>query len=156
MESEWRQLCQVLEFDYLLSDKRFATVESRRVHDDDLIEQLASIFVLKNPSQWESELTNRDIGCVRVEDTNMYNFFANDAHVEENGFTTDVSHKKFGTFWRYAPVLDFSETPSKVGGGILRGEHTFPILQELGYTVEEINSFRENGILDWESSDQSL
>ena len=156
MESEWRQLCQVLEFDYLLSDKRFATVESRRVHDDDLIEQLASIFVLKNASQWESELTNRDIGCVRVEDTNMYNFFANDAHVEENGFTTEVSHKKFGTFWRYAPVLDFSETPSKVGGGILRGEHTFPILQELGYTVEEINSFRENGILDWESSDQSL
>ena len=53
-------------------------------------------------------------------------------------------------------MLDFSETPSKAGGGILRGEHTFPILQELGYTVEEINSFRENGILDWESSDQSL
>tara|TARA_B100001245_G_scaffold96686_1_gene70187 strand:+ start:260 stop:2713 length:2454 start_codon:yes stop_codon:yes gene_type:complete len=156
MESEWRQLCQVLEFDYLLSDKRFATVESRRAHDDDLIEQLASIFVLKNAAQWESELTNLDIGCVRVEDTNMYNFFANDAHVEENGFTTEVSHKKFGTFWRYAPVLDFSETPSKAGGGILRGEHTFPILQELGYTVEEINSFRENGILDWESYDQSL
>jgi crotonobetainyl-CoA:carnitine CoA-transferase CaiB-like acyl-CoA transferase len=156
MESEWVSLCDALGSKYLLRDKRFATVQNRLLHDGALVEELGSIFSGKNADQWELELTSQDIGCVRVEDTNMYNFFANDPHIAQNGFTTKVSHKKFGTFWRYSPVLDFSETPCKAGGGILKGEHTFPILQELGYTVDEINSFKNKGILDWESPDSPL
>ena len=80
----------------------------------------------------------------------MFGFFDNDEHVRENGFTTVVEHKRFGKFWRYSPILNFSKTPSKAAGGILRGEHTMPILKDLGYTEDEIHALKAKGVLDWE------
>jgi crotonobetainyl-CoA:carnitine CoA-transferase CaiB-like acyl-CoA transferase len=150
MESEWSPLCKALNREDLIVDKRFRSATSRADNDLALIGEFSSVFTEKTPETWEKYLTSRGIGCVRVEDSNMYNFFSNDDHVKLNNFTTDVHHKRFGKFWRYSPVLNFSRTPSKAGPGILRGEHTVPILTELGYTVEDVARLREKKVLDWE------
>ena len=83
----------------------------------------------------------------------MYHFFAEDEHVAQTGLTVDVSHLKYGEFWRYAPILEFSKTPCVAGGGITRGQHTFPILRELGYTDDQIHKMRDKRVLDWEETD---
>ena len=80
----------------------------------------------------------------------MYHFFAEDEHVAQNALTVEVSHPTYGEFWRYAPILEFSKTPSVAGGGIVRGQHTFPILRELGYSDAQIIQMRDNRVLDWE------
>ena len=95
-------------------------------------------------------MTSVDVGCVQTEDRGMYHFFSEDPHVEENGLRVDVEHARFGTLWRYAPILDFSRTPCVAGGGILRGQHTIPILKELGYSEAEIHEMRAKNALDWE------
>jgi crotonobetainyl-CoA:carnitine CoA-transferase CaiB-like acyl-CoA transferase len=150
MDSEWNALCKALNREDLIADKRFQSPKNRADNEPALIEELSSIFVEKAPETWEKYLASQGVGCVRVEDSNMYNFFNNDAHVKMNKFTTDVCHTRFGKFWRYSPVLNFSRTPSKAGPGILRGEHTIPILTELGYTVEDVARLREKKVLDWE------
>ncbi|MCH7801213.1 MAG: CoA transferase, partial [Chloroflexi bacterium] len=150
MQDDWLALCKAIERPDLRDDPRFSTLEGRHENDDALIAELAPLFKTKSPQDWETELSAKDVGCVRVEDSNMYNFFNDDEHVRQNGFTTQVEHKRFGKFWRYSPVINFSKTPSKAGGGILRGQHTIPILKELGYTEEQVHALRAQGVLDWE------
>ena len=70
--------------------------------------------------------------------------------MRQNGFTTEVEHVRLGSFWRHSPVLGFSKTPGKVGSGILRGQHTMPIMKELGYSEAEVHALKAKGVLDWE------
>lgn len=149
-EDEWRRLCAAIDRPDLLSDPRFADANLRAANDEALASELASIFAQKPAAEWERALTSVDVGCVQAEDRGMYHFFSEDAHVQRNGLTVEVSHPKFGDFWRYAPILSFSDMASEAGPGITRGQHTVPILKELGYAEREIHAMRANGALDWE------
>lgn len=150
LESEWPILCAALCRQDLLGDLRFLTAKDRTINDISLISELSLTFKTKEPRDWEKELSARGVGCVRVEDSNMYNFFNDNEHIRENEFTVEVEHQRFGRFWRYSPILNFSKTPCKSGAGILRGQHTMSILQELGYTEKQVHLLRASGVLDWE------
>ena len=151
-EDEWRRMCETLGRPDLLSDKRFADADSRRANDDALVSELAAEFSQKPALEWEKLMTSADVGCVQTEDRGMYHFFSEDPHVEENGLKVDIEHARFGPMWRYAPILDFSDTKCIAGPGILRGQHTIPILKELGYTESQIHEMRANKALDWEEA----
>ena len=151
-EEEWTALCETIGRPDLLEDPRFATSEARAAHDDALSEELARLFATKAPLEWEKLLTDVDVACVKAEDRGMYYFFNEDPHVRENGFLTEVEATRHGKFWRYAPVIDFSETSGKAGAAPLRGEHTRPVLRELGYSEAQILDFKARGIADWEEA----
>ena len=151
-EDEWQRMCDALGRPDLLSDPRFADTDARRVNDDELITELAAEFAQMPALEWERVMTSVDVGCVQTEDRGMYHFFSEDPHVEENGLRVDVEHARFGPMWRYAPILDFSHTKCVAGPGILRGEHTIPILEELGFTEPEIHDMRAKRALDWEEA----
>ena len=149
-EDEWQRLCDGLDNDELKSDARFSTPELRRANDDALADTLARIFRHRPATEWEQTLSAAEVGCVQAEDRGMYHFFAENPHVAHNELTVEVEHPRFGRFWRYAPALQFSETRCIAGAGIMRGQHTIPILTELGYTESEIHDMRSRRILDWE------
>ena len=149
-DDEWRRLCAALDRPDLIDDPRFALADARGSNDEALASELSAIFSAKPALEWEHLLTAVDVGCVQTEDRGMYFFFAEDPHVGENNLTVDVYHPRFGPFWRYAPVLEFSETSCVAGPGIVRGEHTLPILAELGYSESEAHRLRAAGVLDWE------
>ena len=150
LEDEWRRLCDALGKPDLLADARFADAAARKANDDALAAILAAEFSARPALEWERRLAAADVGCVRAEDRGMYFFFEEDEHVAENGLTVEVEHPIFGRFWRYAPILEFSKTPCVVGAGIMRGQHTIPILTELGFSESEIRDMRRSGVLDWE------
>ncbi len=149
-DNEWEALCQTIERTDLLHDPRFASADKRQDHDDALADELGRVFATNEPSHWERLLTAADVACVRAEDRGMYYFFNDDPHVREQGMLTDVSAPRFGKFWRYAPVVEFSETSGKAGPGPLNGQHTRPILRELGYSDEQIRDFKQRRVVDWE------
>jgi crotonobetainyl-CoA:carnitine CoA-transferase CaiB-like acyl-CoA transferase len=151
-EDEWEALCRILDRTDLLNDLRFADAESRAGHDDALVEELAAVFVTEDPMHWEHLLSAADVACVKAEDQGMYFFFNEDPHVRENGVLTKVEAPRFGEFWRYSPVVDFSETSGKAGPGPLKGQHTRPILRELGYTDAQIHDFKQRKVVDWEEA----
>ena len=149
-EEEWVALCKTIGRPDLLEDPRFATREAREAHDDALADELGRVFATGEPMDWEKLLTDADVACVKAEDRGMYYFFNEDSHVRENGFLTEVEAARHGKFWRYTPVVGFSETPGRAGPGPLKGEHTRPVLRELGYTEDQIDDFKERGVVDWE------
>ena len=149
-DDEWEALCQALARPDLLSDPRFATRQAREKHDDALIDELSQIFAAEDPLHWERLLAVADVACVKAEDRGMYYFFNEDTHVRENGLLTQVEAPRFGEFWRYSPVVEFSDTSGRVGPGPLKGQHTRPILRELGYTDEQIHDLKQQKVVDWE------
>ena len=149
-EEEWVALCRTIGRADLLDDARFATAEARRDNDDALADTLAGVFAGEEPLHWEKLLTAADVACVKAEDRGMYFFFNEDPHVRETGMLTQVEAPRFGEFWRYSPVVDFSETSGRAGPGPLKGQHTRPILRELGYSDEQIHDFKERKVVDWE------
>ena len=151
-EDEWEALCSTIERMDLLIDPRFANAESRAGNDGALAAELAALFATDEPMHWEHLLSAADVACVKAEDRGMYFFFNEDPHVRENGVLTQVEAPRFGEFWRYSPVVDFSETSGKAGPGPLKGQHTRPILQELGYTDAQIHDFKQRKVVDWEEA----
>ncbi|PKB66501.1 MAG: hypothetical protein BZY81_07110 [SAR202 cluster bacterium Io17-Chloro-G4] len=151
-DDEWVALCESIGRHDLLEDHRYTNKEQRLKHDSDLAKELGRVFVAKQPLEWEGLLSAADVACVKAEDRGMFHFFDEDPHVRENGLLTQVDATRYGRFWRYAPVVGFSETPGKAGPAPLRGEHTRPILKELGYSNKQIQDFKDRGIVDWEES----
>ena len=149
-DDEWQALCRAIDRPDLLDDPRFTTGESRQQYDDALAGELAAIFATREPRHWEELLTAVDVACVKAEDRGMYYFFNDDPHVLENGMLTHVEAPRFGEFWRYSPVVSFSGTSGRVGPGPLKGQHTRPILRELGYTDDQIHDLKERKVVDWE------
>ena len=124
----------------------------RANHDDALADELSEVFTTEEPQYWEQLLTAADVACVKAEDRGMYFFFNEDPHVRENGLLTQVEGPRDGAFWRYSPVVDFSETSGRAGPGPLKGQHTRPILRELGYTDEQIHDLKQRKVVDWEET----
>lgn len=150
LESEWRVLCDAIGLLDLADDPQFSNAQSRSENDAALAARLAKIFATESAAQWEERLSAADVGCVKVEDRDSFHFFEKDDHVRQNGFTTEVQHIRLGSFWRHSPMVAFSKTPGKTGAGILRGQHTMPIMKELGYSEPEIHNLKAKGVLDWE------
>ena len=152
-EDEWRRLCRAVGRPDLLIDPKFADAGLRLANDGALASELAAELAKKPAAEWERVLTAAGVGCVQAEDRGMYHFFDEDPHARRNGLTVEVSHPRFGDFWRYAPILEFSDMASEAGPGITRGQHTVPILKELGYDERRIHEMRAGGALDWEEMD---
>ena len=149
-EDEWEALCGAIDRPDLLTNPMFATSDLREKHDEALADELSRLFATEEPMYWERLLTAADVACVKAEDRGMYYFFNEDPHVSESGLLTNVDAPRFGEFWRYSPVVTFSQTSGRVGPGPLKGQHTRPILRELGYTHEQILDLKQRKVVDWE------
>jgi crotonobetainyl-CoA:carnitine CoA-transferase CaiB-like acyl-CoA transferase len=149
-EEEWRTFCQAIDRDDLLKDSRFESSAARLENDDALVEELKKVLADKTPKEWEELLTAVDVACVEVEDSGMFNFYSQDPHVAENGYIQPAEGLRIGSYWRYGPVVNLSRTPTRVGSGPLRGQHTRSILQELGYSEERIDELYQKRVVDSE------
>ena len=150
LEEEWNALCETVERQDLLKDPRFSTPEARKENDAALADELGKMFATKKPLDWEQLLSAADVTCVRAEDSGPYQFSIVDEHVKENEYLTEVISPRFGDFMRYSPAVRFSHTSPKVGVGCLRGQHNEAILQEIGYSQEQIVDLAERGVTSQE------
>lgn len=149
-QDEWEKFANTVGLNNLLSDDRFATVELRKQNDNELVTEIEKVFITREPMEWERTLTTVGVSCVKAEDVSPYNFFLNDSHVKQNHLTTEVESIRLGKFWRYSPVISFSDTSSYANSGPLLGQQTRSILMELGYNEQDITDFKDRNVVNWE------
>jgi crotonobetainyl-CoA:carnitine CoA-transferase CaiB-like acyl-CoA transferase len=66
------------------------------------------------------------------------------------GLVADYEHPTYGRFRQFGHLVNFSETPGRIGGPPPRlGEHSRAVLTELGYSTEEIDGLRDRGVTLW-------
>ena len=148
-QEEWAAFCRAVGRADLLDDGRFAGPEARQANDDALIAEIAAIFSGRAASEWEELLTRADVGCVQADEALEGDFYADHPHARANALSVEVEHPHIGKYRRYGGLVEFSLTPGVYRTAIQVGQHTRPLLRELGYDDGEIDELGGRGIVQW-------
>jgi crotonobetainyl-CoA:carnitine CoA-transferase CaiB-like acyl-CoA transferase len=147
-DDAFARLCAVVDREDLLPDPRFATDGARAQHRVDLQEVLGPIFQTRTAQEWETSLLAAGVGCAIADAMSHFAFLYEDSQARAIDMMTKVSHPSLGgTYWRYAPVLQLSDTPTRATTFCDFGEHTRSILAELGYDDDTIDRLRDERVV---------
>ena len=107
-------------------------------------EELAPVFLARTAEEWEAA----NVGCVVADAMSHFAFLFEDPQAQAIEMMTPVSHPSLGgTYWRYAPVIAFSDTPSRALPFCDLGEHSRALLTELGYDEATIDQLADAGVV---------
>ncbi len=142
-EKFWQELLKVIDAPHIAADPRFATVSLRREHRDELTPLLDTEFERHTTATWLAKLQGV-LPAAPVYD--MAQALENPFPLA-NGMIRNTPHPKRPDFRSFAnPIrLDGERLPARSGPAL--GADTDAVLQEIGYSVDDIAGFKSRGIL---------
>lgn len=141
----WPPLCKALGRDDLIDDQRCATPAARVASTDWLTAELDRTFLEQPRDAWIDALVAHDVPCGPVYD---YAGVAAEPQFWENDYLVDVPHPHFGNIGMVGIPVQLSQTPGRVQGPAPElGQHTEEVLLGLGYTWEQMETLRTNGVI---------
>ncbi len=142
-EKFWQELLKVIDAPHIAADPRFATVSLRREHRDELTPLLDTEFERDTTAAWLAKLQGL-LPAAPVYD--MAQALENTFPLA-NGMIRNTPHPKRPDFRSFAnPIrLDGERLPARSGPAL--GADTDAVLQEIGYSVDDIAGFKSRGIL---------
>ena len=150
-DGDWRRLRDVMGDPDWARDERFATVEGRRAHEDEL-DSLVTAFT-RTHDRWAlaDRLTSADVPAAPVLDAR--DRVERDPQLLARGYFVPMPHTATGTWPLERPPFLLSKSEVHAGGTIRRGppcigEDTEAVLRELlGLGESEIRELAEAGVL---------
>ena len=145
---DWQEAMKALNFFDILTENGLIDLGLAFVSEikkTEILDKLAELFSTDTRDNWISVLRKADMISTHV---NTMLEASNDPNIKENNYVTEVWYpelnknmKVHGTPWK------FSKTPANIKRAPKLGEHNTEILSGLGYTKEEIESFKEEKVI---------
>jgi len=144
-QEQWEAVADILAVPELKEDPRFKERDTRKAHRYELTPLLEAVLTQKETSYWVEKLNERDVpsGAIlplrnaltqaQVEHRNTFNEIEVDGIGNVNLFNMTAKFEK---------TPGFVETPPPA-----LSQHTKEILNDLGYSAQEISQFRNEGII---------
>ncbi|MDY0271103.1 MAG: CoA transferase [Advenella sp.] len=139
----WQNFFWHAGFAELTADERFTNISQRTKHINQLYEITGQIVAEQTTAHWLGFCNQHEIPASRI---NALNELEQDPHLQDVGFFVELEDT--GGKYRFVrnPVsLENSTVPVKMPPRL--GEHTTPIMENLGYTPEEIQQFYEQQLI---------
>jgi crotonobetainyl-CoA:carnitine CoA-transferase CaiB-like acyl-CoA transferase len=151
-DDEFAAFCKAAGREDLARDARFATRKAREGNDAALIGELEALFLTRSASEWEAALLAAGVGCVMADEMSNFAFLYRHPQAKAVGLVSKTEHPVIGAgygseYWRFAPMLRFSDTPARGGPFCEYDEHTTAILKELGYDDAAIAQLQREGVV---------
>jgi CoA:oxalate CoA-transferase len=143
-ENRWHAFCEALDHPELEHDPRFKAYGTRMANIQELYAILDEAFLTKTRDEWMALLQAADCICAPVA---TYEDLVNDPQLRANEYIVEVEHPTQGRMPVVGAPWRFSETPAEIAAAAPElGQHTEEVLQELGYSWEQIEALRERGL----------
>jgi crotonobetainyl-CoA:carnitine CoA-transferase CaiB-like acyl-CoA transferase len=138
----WHDLCQALDLVEIEKDPKFDHHWGRVENNVELISIFDKAFAKRSFAEWQERFTHYTIIWAPVL---TYAEVIKDQQLRDNDYVVKVDHPIYGAIETPGIPVQLSKTP-----GMIRslspemGQHTEEILQDIGYTWEDIARFKES------------
>ena len=130
---------------HLLADERFATLEDRALHAEELTAIMRELFAARTSEEW-LQLLAVDHG-LPVERVATFDDPPTDEHLTLNGIVSPAMHDVGMAQVINDPVNVEGVTKKPAGHAPTMGQHSDEVLRELGYDEATIARLRADGII---------
>jgi len=135
----WKQLCDILNV------PEYAELQYNDQHSKEIIDFMRKTFKQKALDEWDAILGDLDICWGRVQSLSEV---LEDPLFRQREMVVEIKGKDGKPSKTLGVPVKLSETPGAVRTPPVEfGESTHDILQELGYSTEEIKRFEEEGVI---------
>ena len=144
-ERIWGRFCQGVHREDLQNDPEYAVNSDRVRNRAKLVPMLQEYFLTRPVADWVEDLQEANVPCGPIND--LADVFA-DPQVLARNMYLEIPHPTLGAIKQTGLPIKFSLTP----GGLdrhppLLGEHNQEILEDLGYSVAQVDKMKENAII---------
>ena len=141
----WAPFCKAIGKTEWINDSRYATMESREKHAEELISLLDKIMITRTWAEWEKEFRANDL---IVSGNQTIAEILKDEQAIVNNFFTDIEHPVTGTARLLNSPVQFTDTPAKITGAAPQlGAHTEEVLLAAGYTWEDLEKLKQKNAI---------
>ena len=120
------------------------TSEEARATAQDVVQQAREFFAEKIVDEWLSILHEAGVPAGPVK---FIEELVNDPQIVANDLVLEIDHSLVGNHKMVGPFVKMSESPMAPDRAApVLGEHTVEILTDLGYSVDDIDRLREEGV----------
>tara|TARA_B100000949_G_scaffold22548_1_gene17296 strand:+ start:1807 stop:3015 length:1209 start_codon:yes stop_codon:yes gene_type:complete len=145
-QSQWENLCHVLDLDHLVQQSEFIDNEARSSHREQLRKIFNSRLCSRSAIEWTTILMENGVPAGPVFDLQQ---LFEDPHVAAMGLVELVDHPQLGEIKQLSNPLRLESIGSKTvrSPPPLLGQHTDGILKELGLKSQALVKLKEDGII---------
>ncbi len=144
-DKHWPTFCEATGQTTLLNDPRFADDESRLENCAELVAIFDKVFATKTRDEWLEILLARGLTFVKVQD---FKEIQNDSQALMNNYIVDFEDPRLGKMKIPGYPVHFSANRAGTQSfAPAIGEHTDLIMRQAGYTDQEINRFKKQGVI---------
>ena len=144
-DAEWEGMCKALDKEEWLTDERFSSARARGINVKLRLEMTAEVLKTNTSEYWLARLDECEVPSAPVLSRPEV---IEQEQIKVNEVLFEYDHPELGRVRQPRPAAIFEATPVKTEQLAARlGEHNTEILEQAGYSPEEITRLRDSGVL---------
>ena len=140
----WQSLCEKAGLPEMANDPRYDTLRKRATLAHEILPRLHAALQAHTALQWEKIFGEEVPSAAARSISDMFDH----PQVLAEEMVTTLEHPLVGKYKGFTKPIKFGRTPGPAPfAAPTLGEHSVPVLQEHGYSPEDIKRMRSNGVI---------